>query len=152
MADTLKPQSGADRQFVLLLEGGDLNLELVRQELERRTRSTHAVVAGAVPEAVIADESAAEAIKEEPLTAMSFVELSALLTPKGVDLQKQLDDHVGFMVRMGTIEVDKADAYRAKFQTISVRKGELENIPQGYKPMLFVDDKTPSQSAKAFDI
>ncbi len=81
-----------------------------------------------------------------------FAELQALLAPKGIDLQKQLDDHVAFMVRSGAVKEKDADQYRDNFQTISVRKSELEAIPQGYKPMLFVDDMTPTESAKAFDI
>ncbi|MFA6550883.1 MAG: hypothetical protein WCT36_06065 [Candidatus Gracilibacteria bacterium] len=89
-------------------------------------------------------------IKEEPLTTMPFAELKYFLALKGVDLQEQLDSHVDFMARMGAV-VD-VNAYRAKFQTICVRRSELENIPQGYKPMLFVDNMTPDESAKAFGV
>ncbi len=145
MADTLEPQTDAERQAVGLIEKSDVRADLIQQALDIKRGSTHDAVSAAAPEVV-----AAETVKEEPLIAIPFAELQTLLAPKGIDLQKQLDDHVAFMVRMGV--VSDAGQYAANFNTISVRKSELETIPQGYKPMLFVDDMAPGESARVFNI
>lgn len=146
MANKLIPQNDAEKQVIELLKRIDVRAEFVRQELANKTKSTHDAVAATAPEAVAVDES----IKEKPLTAMPFPELAALLAPKGVNLQQQLDDHVSLMLRRGIVKETEAETYKAKFNTINVRKSELENISQGYRPMLFVDDMTPVQAAKAF--
>ncbi|MBI5152393.1 hypothetical protein HZA39_02570 [Candidatus Peregrinibacteria bacterium] len=143
MPKALKPQSDVERKIAEETRNSDVRPEFLRavaDEIETRKQSTHDAVVAAAPEAV----------KEESLTAMPFEKLKTLLAPKGIDLQKQLDDHVSFMVRMGVLNEKDAEQYCAKFQTISVRKSELENIPKGYKPMFFVDNMTPVQAAKTF--
>lgn len=146
MANELTPQNDAEKQVIELLKRDDVRAELVRQELADKTKSTHDAVATAAPEANN------ETAKEEPLTAMPFSELATLLAPKGINLQQQIDDHVDLMVRRGIVPEIEAVEYSAKFDIIHIRKNELENIPKGYRPMLFVDNMTPVQAAKAFDV
>lgn len=142
----LTPKTDAEKQLVSLLESGQVRPEFLRA-IADRIKSTHGAVVNAAPEAAV---KPADKIKEEPLTPVPFTELAALLAPKGINLQQLSDDHVAMMVRRGIIKETEADQYRAKFQTISVRKSKLENIPQGYRPMLFVDDMTLVQAAERF--
>lgn len=106
------------------------------------------------PQDVDQSEAETEEKREEgekqSLTGVPFAELARLLAPKGMVLRKQLDDHVQFMLNSGAILEQDAELYREKFETIYVRKEELNNIPQDWRPMLFVDDMTPVQAGKTF--
>lgn len=83
-------------------------------------------------------------------TPMAFDDLSALLTPQGVDLTKELEAHISFMVNGGALPESGAETYKQQFSTIYVRTEELAQIPEGYRPMLFIDNVTPAQAAEKF--
>lgn len=83
-------------------------------------------------------------------TPTSFSDLAAFLTPRGIDLGRELDAHMWHMINGGALPASRAAAYREQFKVIHVdKKGLTDSLP-GYRPILFIDDMTPVQAAERF--
>jgi hypothetical protein len=85
--------------------------------------------------------------QEQPL---DFAELAEILAPKGINLVKEFEKQVERKMNRGDVAPKEVEKYRKRFETVHVRRGELDQL-QGFEtPIFFMDDTYPLKAVQNF--
>lgn len=89
---------------------------------------------------------------EQGLTPVDYSDLASLLAEKGISLESILSEHLDMLVEKGILEEKNRHFYSKKFDMVWINCNEIQNVPDGYIPLIYIDNQDPVKLANAFGV